>query len=313
MTDARRAFALWAALAVAGLAVVLTALLVAVSRLDVATPSVAQLIAACRSWALPDLAAASLAVLALGSLGVAVLTLALRSALRQVRATHRFERGLAVVGTLPDDPRVRLVDEAAPQAFCVGLLRTRVYLSRGAAQLLSEDERQAVLAHEFHHARRRDPLRLLVTRAVGAGLFFLPALGRLARRHAALTELAADEAAEGVGGGRRSLAAALLAFDAHPDPAAVAIAPERVDRLLGERLSMRLPVLLIGGAAAALAAIGAVAIRVTQATEQASVSLPGVLAQTCMLAMAAVPLLLGAGCLLGGRRMARRGVGTGAG
>jgi beta-lactamase regulating signal transducer with metallopeptidase domain len=313
MTDARRVFALWAALAVAGLGVVLTALLVAVSRVDVAPPTVAQLIAACRSWVLPDLAAASLAVLGLGSVGVAVLALTLRSALRQLRATHRFERGLAVIGTLPDEPRVRLVDEAAPQAFCVGLLRPRVYLSRGAAELLTGEERLAVLAHEFHHARRRDPLRLLVTRSVGAGLFFLPALARLARRHAALTELAADEAAEEVDGGRRSLAAAMLAFDAHPDPAAVAIAPERVDRLLGEHLSMRLPVLLIGAAAAALAAIGAVAIRVTQATEQASISLPAVLAQMCMLAMAALPLLLGAGCVLGGRRMARGHVGTGTG
>jgi len=292
---------------------VLTALVVAVSRLDIATPTVAQLIAACRSWALPDLAAASLAVLALGSLGVAVIALALRSALRQLRATRRFERGLAVVGTLPDDPRVRVVDDAAPQAFCVGLLRPRVYLSRGAAVLLSEDERHAVLAHEFHHARRRDPLRLLVTRAVGKGLFFLPALGRLARRYAALTELAADEAAEGLPGGRRGLAGALLAFDAHPGLPAVAIAPERVDRLLGEHLPMRLPVLLIGAAAAALAAIGAVAIRMTQATEHASVSLPGVLAQMCMLAMAAVPLLLGAGFLLGGRRLARRALDTGTG
>jgi beta-lactamase regulating signal transducer with metallopeptidase domain len=312
MTSARRTFALCAALGVTGVGIALTAIVVALSRLDVAPPSVSELIAACRSWVLPDLGVASLAVLGLGSLGIAVIALMLRSALRQLRATRRFERELAVVGPLPEDPRVRLVDEAAPRAFCAGMLRPRVYLSRGAAELLSDDERRAVLAHEFHHARQRDPLRLLIARSLGAGLFFLPAVRRLAERHATLAELAADEAAERAAGGKRALASALLAFDAHPDPTVVGIAPERVDRLLGQRLSMELPLLLMGGAAATLAVLGALTIRGMQATQHASVSLPGVLAQVCMLAMAGLPLLLGAAGLLGGRRMVQRHVRRGA-
>jgi hypothetical protein len=306
MTSARRTFALCAALGAAGVGVALTAVFVALSRLAVAPPSVSELMAACRRWVLPDIGVAPLVVLGLGSLGVAVLALMLRSALRQLRATRRFERELAVIGSLPEDPCVRLVDEAAPQAFCAGLLRPRVYLSRGAAALLSDDQRRAVLAHEFHHARRLDPLRLLIARSLGAGLFFVPAVRRLAQRHAILAELAADEAAERVAGGKRALASALLAFDGHPDPTVVGIAPERVDRLLGERLSMQLPVLLIGGAVATLAALGALTIRVSQATQYASVALPDVLAQLCMLAMAGLPLLVGAASLLGGRRIVQR-------
>lgn len=308
MTSARRTFALCAAFGVAGVGVALSALYVALSRLDVAPPSVSALIAACRSWVLPDIELTSLAVLGLGSLGAAVLALTLRSASRQLRATRRFERALAVIGPLPQDRRVRLIDVASPQAFCAGLLRPRVYLSRGAVELLSDEERRAVLAHEFHHARRLDPLRLLIARALGAGLFFVPAVRRLAQRHATLAELAADEAAERVAGGKRALASALLAFDGDADPAVAGIAPERVDRLLGQRLSMQLPLLLMGGAAVTLAALGALTIRVMQATQHASVPLPGVLAQICMFAMAGLPLLLGAAGLLGGRRIVQRRV-----
>jgi hypothetical protein len=248
--------------------------------------------------------ATSLAVLALGSLGAAVLALMLRSA--KLRATHRFERDLNITGFLPEDRRVRLVEDATPQAFCAGLFHPRVYLSRGAAELLSDEECRAVLAHEFHHAGRLDPLRLLVARALGAGLFFLPAVRRLAQRHEALAELAADEAAERAAGGKRALVSALVAFDAHPGPTIVGMAPERVDRLLGHRLSVRLPLLPMAGAAATLVALAAAAVQVEQATQQVSVPLPAALAQICMVVMAAVPLVLLALGLLGSRRLRRR-------
>lgn len=302
---ARGLFALSAVIGLAGLAVALSAALVAVSRLDFALAPAQDLIAACRGWVVPHGWLASLLVLGLGSFGFAGLALVLRSALRQIRATRRFERGLRVVGHLPEDSRVRLIDDASPAAFCAGLLRPRIYLSLGATRVLSDSERRAVLAHELHHARRMDPLRFLVVRALAEGLFFLPALGRLARRHAALAELAADEAAERVTGGARALGSALLAFDAHPGPAVVGIAPERVDRLLGRPLSLELPRLLLAGAAATLMVLVAMTIGLTQAAGQASISLPLLLARACMPAMLISPLLLGAVGLVGARRLSR--------
>lgn len=306
MSRARGVFGLCTTLGLVGVALAFAATLVALTRVDFTVPTVAELVAACQRWLFPHGGPASWLVLALGSIGGAVLVLTACSALRQLRATRRFERQLRVVGRLPADPRVRLVEDAAPQAFCAGLLRPRIYLSAGAVALLSDSERAAVLAHELHHARRLDPLRLLLARALGDGLFPVPAVGRLAQRYVALAELAADEAAERATSGKRALASALLAFDAHPDPAVVGIAPERVDRLLGQRPSWELPVMLLAGAAATLAAFGALTIRVLQATDHASISLPALLAQLCMVAMAAVPLLLGAGGLLGGRRLLRR-------
>jgi hypothetical protein len=305
MTSARRVWALQLTVALLGVAATLAALLVAVSRIDFRVPSLGELAAACQRYALPDLRPASLLVLLLGSVALATLALSLRAVIRQLRASRRFERGLELLGPLPGVPRAHVVDDDAPQAFCIGLLRPRIYVSRAVLELLGDAERAAVLAHEAHHARRRDPLQLLVARALAEGLFFLPAVRRLPERYAALAELAADRAAT-AGAGRRALASALLAFDEYPSPAAVGIAPERVEHLLGHRPRWELPTLLLLGALATIAALGAVTLRLAEATAHATVELPVLAAQACMLAMALGPVVLGAIALLGGRRLRQR-------
>lgn len=306
MASARRVWALQLAVALLGAAATVAALLVAVSRIDFSAPSLDELAAACQRYALPDVRPASVLVLVLGSVGLATVVLSARAVIRQLRASRRYERGLKVLAPVPGVARAQVVDHDEPQAFCIGLLRPRIYVSRAALELLGEDERAAVLAHEAHHARRRDPLRLLVARALADGLFFLPAVRRLPERYAALAELAADEAATAGRGGRRALAAALLAFDEHPSPAAVGIAPERVAHLLGQRPRWELPTLLLLGAAATIGALIAVTVRMAETTEHATVGLPALAAQACMLAMALGPVVIGATALLGGRRLTRR-------
>ena len=307
MSRARAVFVLCTGLGGAALGLALVAAAVAVSRIDFAVPTPAEVLAACTRWLLPPGDAASVVVLVMGGAGLAVVGLTVSSALRRLRATRQFERALPVTGELAGRPDVRVVRDPVPQAFCAGLVRPRIYVSSGALALLSPAEREAVLGHEGHHARRRDPLRLLVARSLGDGLFFLPAVGRLAERYAALAELAADEAAVETARGRQALASALLAFDSHPDPSVVGIAPERVDRLLGERPRCELPLLLLAGATAMLLALGAVTLRLVEVTDHAGIALPAVLAQACMLAMAVVPLLVPATGLLAARRRRRAG------
>lgn len=147
-----------------------------------------------------------------------------RSLWRGVAAHRHVAAALPVVGAREIGGRsVRVVPGAEPRAFCSGLLRPRVYASAGALATLTAAELVAVVAHEGHHADRRDPLRILIARAIGDA-YALPAL---ARREQALAELAADDAAVRRGG-KAPLASALLAFPG-------GIAPERVDRLAGVR------------------------------------------------------------------------------
>jgi hypothetical protein len=303
MASARRVWALQLAIALLGAAATAAALIVALSRVDLRIPSLAELAAACQRYALPDLRPASVLVLLLGSVALASVALSVRSVVRQLRAGRRFERGLRLLGPLSGSSRVYVVDDDDPHAFCTGLLRPRIYVSRAALELLGGDERAAVLAHEAHHARRRDPLRLLGARALADGLFFLPAVRRLPERYAALAELAADQAAAAELGGRRALASALLTFDEHPSPAAVGIAPERVEQLLGQRPLWELPTLLLLGALATIAALVAVTVRLAEATAHATVGLPALAAHACALAMALAPIAIGAMALLGGRRL----------
>jgi Zn-dependent protease with chaperone function len=307
VASARRVWALQLAIGLLGVVATVAALLVAVTRIDFSVPSLGDLAAACQGYALPNLRLASVLVLVLGSVSLAAVMLTVRAVVRQLRAGRRFERELQLLGDVQGLARAYVVDADEPHAFCIGLLRPRIYITRAALALLDDEEREAVLAHEAHHARRRDPLCLLIARALGDGLFFLPVVRQLAERYAALAELAADEAAAAKRGGRRALASALLAFDAHPTPAAVGIAPERVDHLLGHRPRWELPTVLMLGAVATIGVLVAVTVRMAEATGHAAVGLPVLAAQVCMLGMSVGPVVLGAMGLLGGRRLLRRG------
>lgn len=138
---------------------------------------------------------------------------------------------------------VAIVPGSTPRAFCSGLVRPRVYVSEGALTRFGERELAAVVAHEAHHADRRDPLRLLAARAIGDAY----SLRTLPRREQALSELAADAAAVRRGGAA-PLASALLAFPGD-------VAPERVDRLAGAAPVGEVSNTMVAAAAAVLAAL----------------------------------------------------------
>jgi beta-lactamase regulating signal transducer with metallopeptidase domain len=306
MSKARSIFGLQIAVGAIGLGVTGLALFVALTALTLDAPSSAALVEACRSFVLPQLSFGSGAALVLGSIAFAVLALAARSAVRQVVVRRRFLRTLDVCGPAPAGDATLFIDQR-PQAFCAGLLRPRIYISTGALRALAPEELEAVLAHEAHHARYRDPIRILLARMLSESLFFLPVLRRLADRYAALAEIAADAAAvRRHGGDTRPLAAALLAFDEQVSSPMVGIAPERVDHLLGERPRWELPVALLAWAMVVVLALVIVAVRTAQATAHAAVSLPLIAAELCMVAMAVAPLAVGAAALLGSRRILRR-------
>jgi Peptidase family M48 len=242
----------------------------------------------------PRLNAAAWILLGLALIGISAIAVAVRAGMRQRAAYRRFLAQLAVVGQL-NESDVLVIDDPRPQAFCAGYLRPRVYISQAALNLLGEAELQAVLAHEHHHLRVRDPLRLACGRILSQALFFVPALRALFGRYGDVAELNADGAAvRARAGGRAALASALLAFDA----SGAGISPERVDSLLGQSIGWRRPWWLMSASLVALSSLLSVTWGASQAASaRATLNLPFLSSQPC-LAMLSVVLLLGCAIVL---------------
>ncbi|ATB39664.1 hypothetical protein CYFUS_005109 [Cystobacter fuscus] len=124
-------------------------------------------------------------------------------------------RAVRVLGALArtGEPRhelgVTVIETSRPVCLTAGLLRPRVFLSRGLLDSLGEEERAIVLAHERAHARRRDALVASLVRALG--VFHLPPVARwLVRELEIAAEQACDEDAASAVGDRIAVASAIL-------------------------------------------------------------------------------------------------------
>jgi hypothetical protein len=90
---------------------------------------------------------------------------------------------------------VLIDDTGSGAAFTHGLIRPRVYLSRGLIRSLTHDELKGVFLHELHHKRRYDPLRFFLLTFVKDVFFYLPVARYLAGYVRTRSEGAADDAA----------------------------------------------------------------------------------------------------------------------
>ena len=239
------------AVAALGTTVALMCLLVGV---DAVRHHAGTAIEAVIGWQIGILDPAGLVVVTVALADAIVLALAAHSILREVLRQRAFLRRLPVTEVrVLHGVAVRVIPGSKVQAFCVGLLRPRVFVSSGALERLKPRELHAVVAHEAEHAGRRDSLRLLLARAVSDTFQFLPCLRRLATQQAALAELAADAAAVRAIGSRQPLASALLAFGSLESRGD--IAPERVDQLVGRSPARAVSRSLLAAVAGSLAGL----------------------------------------------------------
>ncbi len=285
MRSARSLFWLQLALGTLGAAAAALAATAALRSVNPALPSWTDLRAAC-STMLSGGTVGRMLIVALASIGLAVPVRAARSIIRQAWGARRLLRSLAAVGTQDGSPPVITVAEERPLAFCAGLLHPRIYVSTGARQLLGHRELCAVIAHERHHARRRDPLRGLIVEAVRDAVFFVPVLAGCRARYGSLAELAADEhaiAAAGV----RPLAGALATFDAHGGPL-VAVSAERVDHLLGARSEWQLRPTVLIASLSSIASVAALAGATFTVVGREHVTLVGLASTGCGVASLAL-------------------------
>ena len=238
---------------------------------------------------------AAVIVLVLAVLGAVVTARAVLGVAREVTGARRLHRRLAPA-TRRHLGGALVIDDERPRAFCAGLLSPRVYVTSGALAILDESALEAVLAHERHHARRRDPLRLAASRVLTRAMFFLPALGELERGQQALAEMGADDSAIAAKPGNRSaLASAMLTFsDASAADDSVGIDPARVDYLLGQPPRWRFPATLCLVAIGLLTLVVATAVLVgREAAGTATLAPPFLSAQPCVVVLATMPAAFG--------------------
>lgn|SRR2546425_2720143 len=140
-------------------------------------------------------------------------------------------------------------DDLRPIAYCAGLFRPRVWVSRGAVRTLERRELEAVLLHEAYHLRRRDPWRILVAQILHRMLFPFPLVDSLVSRFEVARELDADQEALRAQGSAVWLAGALAALGrgvslSRPVDLAIGAwssSTARVDQLCGAPEELLLP------------------------------------------------------------------------
>ena len=172
--------------------------------------------------------------------------------IRQLKDTRRFLTSLPIredppptrLGWLTSElgitDHVDLIPDTRAYSFCYGLLHPRICVTTGLLDLLDDAELRALLLHERHHLRQRDPLRILVSKVLARALNPLPIAKWLARRHRVAQEVMADQAAIADSASDGSLSSALLKLlttrqDHLHIPAAVgafSVTEERIARLV---------------------------------------------------------------------------------
>lgn len=121
------------------------------------------------------------------------------SVARRLRNSLRVASSLRSFAEPDERRRIETIESREQFAYCIGLVRPKIVVSRGLIERLSPAQLEVVLRHEQAHASRHDNLRLWL-----AGLALLPMPLRSKRRLLADLALAGeqtcDDAASNVAG-----------------------------------------------------------------------------------------------------------------
>lgn len=134
------------------------------------------------------------------------------------RNMTRLSRANKAVKGLPLGKRAGaliLIDDASKIAFTHGLIRPKIYISRGLLNGLEKGELKAVFLHELHHRKRFDPLRFFVLSLLKDSFFYLPVIKHFIDNIRIIKEHEADDAAAASAIGRLNLAGALIKVASH--------------------------------------------------------------------------------------------------
>lgn len=184
-----------------------------------------------------------LRLIALGTAGAVLLRLAHAGwqTLRATRAADPARSGFDLSTSTTGGVPLYVLPVEQPLAYASGIRRCQIVVSEGLMRLLTEDERQAALAHEVAHVRGGHPGLLLTGRVIARAFSPLPAARRAYASLRRELEAAADEEAARAVGDPEIVARAIAKVGlAGVVPVAGAALAEEVDvayrvgRLLGQ-------------------------------------------------------------------------------
>ncbi len=142
-----------------------------------------------------------------------------------------------------------LIDDATiATAFTHGIIRPRIYISRGLLRNLERAELHAVFHHELSHKKNRDPLRFFLLSLFRDILFFIPLATHVYGRIKDEQEMRADDMAVAHMREPLSIAGALVKLAGTLSPPTLQTASilgaqgsveGRIRRLLGEKAERR--------------------------------------------------------------------------
>lgn len=127
----------------------------------------------------------------------------IKKLIAQLNITKRIKYRDNVYVNIFDSPHLLV-------AWTMGILKPEIYLSSGIWNSLKEDEKASVLAHEFHHAAEKDPLKILFLKFIADIFFFVPLIKYLIGKFEEAMEKSADDEVRTHGINELSLATALL-------------------------------------------------------------------------------------------------------
>lgn len=105
---------------------------------------------------------------------------------------------------------VLVIMYSIPFAITMGYLNPKIILSSALWDLLSEEERTAVLFHEAYHKKKFDPLRSFLLHAMATSLWYIPLLKWISKQYSVLREVLADEYAIKQTGNSIDISSALI-------------------------------------------------------------------------------------------------------
>jgi len=167
--------------------------------------------------------------------------------LRTFAFVDRAERNAVLfrdVSRFPFLENVTVFEDRLPLAFTGGFLKPRVFLSTKLVDILDEKELRAVILHESHHQRSKDPLKGLVVSFISDLLFFLPVSRLLKKTYHLTLEMTADAYSVSCQADRLDLVGSLLKVQKLNGPAASWFfdpTTERAKHLLGQPSRISLP------------------------------------------------------------------------